>query len=201
MMNRRSIGTHLTTYEMMVVHPAATTGATTKASMPTPMVLATNVMSLPPTLWIATHLCNCTLSPTNTVSKWIRESACYSSVVFCFMVKSKPKTIEEILRKFEPDQTAIAERLRTIVKATLPKASETVRRGVITYVLDGKDFAMVRLFKDHVDLGLASGAKIDDKKLKGRGKGKDLRHIKIASSKTLNEAEITRLLKEAAAIA
>jgi hypothetical protein len=116
------------------------------------------------------------------------------------MVKSKPKTIEEILRKFEPDQTAIAERLRTIVKATLPKASETVRRGVITYILDGKDFAMVRLFKDHVDLGLAAGAKIDDKKLKGRGKGKDLRHIKIASAKTLNEAEIIRLLKEAAAL-
>lgn len=121
-------------------------------------------------------------------------------MVFCFMVKSKPKTIEEILRKFDPEQTAIAERLRIIVKSTLPKASETVRRGVITYVVDGKDFATVHLYKNHVDLSLTSGAKIDDKKLKGTGTGKDLKHVKIVSSKTLNEAEITRLLREAAAL-
>jgi hypothetical protein len=117
-----------------------------------------------------------------------------------FMAKSKPKTIEEILRKFDPAQTAIAERLRNLVKATLPDALETVRRGVITYVVDGKDFATVHLFKNHVDLGLSSGAKIDDKRLKGTGEGKDVKHVKIVSAKTLNEAEITRLLKEAAAL-
>ena len=116
------------------------------------------------------------------------------------MAKSKPKTIEEILRKFEPEQIAIAERLRTVVKATVPNASETVRRGVITYVVNGKDFASVHLFKDHVDLGLTSGARIDDKSLKGTGEGKDIKHIKIVSAKKLNEAEITRLLKEAAAL-
>jgi hypothetical protein len=116
------------------------------------------------------------------------------------MAKSKPKTIEEILRKFDPAQTAIAERLRSLVKATLPDALETVRRGVITYVVDGKDFATVHLFKNHVDLGLSSGAKMDDKHLKGTGEGKDIKHVKIVSAKTLNEAEITRLLKEAAAL-
>ena len=121
-------------------------------------------------------------------------------MVFCFMVKSKPKTIEEILCKFEPEQTAIAERLRTLVKTTLPDASETVRRGVITYVVKGKDFATVHLFNDHVDLSLVGGAKIDDKKLKGKGTSKDMKHVKIVSAKTLNEAEITRLLREAAAL-
>ncbi len=116
------------------------------------------------------------------------------------MVKSKPKTIEEILHKFDPEQTAIAERLRSLIKTTLPGALETVRRGVITYVVDGKDFATVQLFKDHVDLGLAHGAKADDKKLKGTGEGKDVKHIKVVSAKTLNEAEITRLLKNVAAL-
>jgi hypothetical protein len=36
--------------------------------------------------------------------------------------------------------------------------------------------------------------------LKGTGEGKDIKHLKIVSAKTLNEAEITRLLKEAAAL-
>jgi hypothetical protein len=116
------------------------------------------------------------------------------------MVKSKPKTIEEILRRFDSEQTAIAEQLRSLVKATLPNATETVRRGIITYVVNGKDFAFVHLYKDHVDLGLVAGAKVDDKRLKGTGEGKDVKHVKIVSAKTLNEAEITRLLKNAAAL-
>lgn len=116
------------------------------------------------------------------------------------MVKSKPKTIEEVLGKFEPEQTAIAQRLRGIVKVALPDAVETVRRGVITYVVDNKDFARVHLFKDHVDLGLLAGTKLDAKLLQGKGKGKDIRHVKIVSQKTIEEAEIVRLLKEAATL-
>lgn len=116
------------------------------------------------------------------------------------MVKSKPKTIEEVLGKFEPEQTAIAQKLRSIVKTALPDASETVRRGVITFVLKDKDFARINLYKDHVDLGLLVGTKLDSKLLKGTGTGKDIRHVKIVSAKHVNEAEISRLLKEAATL-
>jgi hypothetical protein len=116
------------------------------------------------------------------------------------MVKSKPKTIEEILARFEPEQKAMAQKLRSIVKATLPDATETVRRGVITYVLNGKDFARIHLFKDHVDLGLLVGTKLDAKLLQGKGKGKDIRHVKVVSLKNINEPEIARLLREAVAL-
>jgi len=117
------------------------------------------------------------------------------------MVKSKPKTIEEVLGKFEPEQTAIAQKLRSLVKTALPDASETVRRGVLTYVLNNKDFARIHLYKDHVDLGLLVGSKLDAKLLQGKGTEKDIRHVKIVSMKNMDEAEITRLLKEAAALA
>jgi hypothetical protein len=116
------------------------------------------------------------------------------------MVKSKPKTIEEILQKSGPKQAEIAERLRAIVKTALPDASETVRRGVITYVLNDKDLATINLYEDHVDLGLLAGSKIDDEHIKGTGLGKDVKHVKIISTKKIDEAEITRLLKEAAAV-
>jgi len=126
--------------------------------------------------------------------KRVRASSRYTLLVLSFMVKSKPKTIEEILKKFEPEQNAIAEKLRSIIKTTLPDASETVRRGLITYIVKGKDFATISLFKDHVDLGLHVGNKLDDKKLKGTG---HIRHLKLVSLKSVEEEEITRLLKEA----
>src|SRR3989337_1549928 len=88
--------------------------------------------------------------------KRIRGSRRYLPI----MVKSKPKTIEEVLGKFEPEQKAIAQKLRSIVKTALPDASETVRRGVITYVLNDKDFARINLYKNHVDLGLLVGTKL-----------------------------------------
>jgi hypothetical protein len=116
------------------------------------------------------------------------------------MVKTKPKTLEEILSKVDSKQKEITQKLRSLIKSTLPNAAETVRRGVITYILNGKDFARIHLYKDHVDLGLLVGTKMDAKLLQGRGKGKDIRHVKIVSTKNINEAEITRLLKEAAAL-
>ena len=134
------------------------------------------------------------LFPLFITRKRVRASNRYTLLVLSFMVKSKPKTIEEILKKFEPEQNAIAEKLRSIIKTTLPDASETVRRGLITYIVKDKDFATISLFKDHVDLGLHVGNKLDDKKLKGTG---HIRHLKLVSLKSVEEEEITRLLKEA----
>lgn len=116
------------------------------------------------------------------------------------MVKSKPKTVEEVLGKSKPGQKDIAERLRTIMKISLPDASEIVRRGVITYVLNDKDFARIQPYSDHVDLELLTGKEVDDEHLQGRGIGKDVRYIRIVSQKNIDEAEIIRILKEAAAL-
>ena len=116
------------------------------------------------------------------------------------MVKSKPKTTEEILTKLNPKQKEIAEKIRAIIKNVLPDIVEMVRRGKITYVLNGKDFANISLAKDHVDLDLVAGTKVGSDLLKGRGIGKDARHIKITTIKNIEEPEFTRLLKDAAAV-
>jgi hypothetical protein len=120
--------------------------------------------------------------------------------VSLIMVKSKPKTTEEILTKLNPKQKEIAEKIRAIIKNVLPDVVEMVRRGKITYVLNGKDFASISLAKDHVDLDLVAGTKVGSDLLKGRGTGKDVRHIKITTMKNIEEPEFTRLLKDAAAI-
>ena len=114
------------------------------------------------------------------------------------MVKTKPKTIDEILSKADESQRATTERLRSIVKATLPKAQEMVRRGQITYTLDGKDCSGIRLTKQHVDLLFPRGASLSSPILKGQGTVGDPKHIQVNTLKNFDAAEARRLLLEEA---
>ena len=119
------------------------------------------------------------------------------------MGKNKPKTVDEILSKVDGEQKDIAERFRFLIKSSLPKADELVRRGRLTYKFGGKDFAAIRITKAHVDLLFSQGTRISSSLLKGTGDLGDPRHIEIINLKEFNddETEITRLLKEAATIA
>jgi hypothetical protein len=47
---------------------------------------------------------------------------------------------------------------------------------------------------------LVAGTKVGSDLLKGRGTGKDVRHIKITTLNNIQEPEFIRLLKDAAAI-
>jgi hypothetical protein len=116
------------------------------------------------------------------------------------MVKTKPKTVDEIFSKIDPDKKEIAERLRALVKGTLPKAVESVRQGRITYALNGKDLAAIRLTKDHVDVIFVQGNRLSSSLMKGQGTVSDPMHVEMVSLKSLTEAEVIRLLKDAAAI-
>ena len=114
------------------------------------------------------------------------------------MVKTKPKTADEIFSRVDNDKKAIAESLRIFIKISVPKATEIVRRGKITYTLDGKDFAGIRLTKQHVDLLLMHGDSLSSPQLKGQGTTGDPKHIEVNSFKNFDENEAKRLLKEAA---
>ena len=55
------------------------------------------------------------------------------------MVKGREKTVDEILSNLEPGRKEITEKFRSMVKNTIPDATGIVRRGRITYILNGKD--------------------------------------------------------------
>jgi hypothetical protein len=117
------------------------------------------------------------------------------------MVKTKPKTADEIFSKVDDDKKAIAESFRIFIKVAVPKATEIVRRGRITFALEGKDFASIRLTKQHVDLLLMHGDSLSSPLLKGQGTIGDPKHIEVYSFKNFDVNEAKRLLKESAAIA
>jgi hypothetical protein len=108
----------------------------------------------------------------------------------------KGKTLIDIVDKLSPAQKEITQKLRSLVKKALPEIEETVKWGNITYILKSKNLAWIILNDNHVDFGFFRGAEHSSKFLEGTGKG--LRHIKIRESKDINEAEIERLLLEAA---
>ncbi len=108
----------------------------------------------------------------------------------------KGKSVEEILKKLDPEQKAIAGKLRKLVKKSIPGIKEIVKWGNITYLLDGKNVSWVLFYPDHVDLGFFMGAKLKSKRIEGTGNG--LRHVKVWKIEDIDEREFTRLLKEAA---
>jgi hypothetical protein len=112
-------------------------------------------------------------------------------------MKNYPKTAEEVLSRIDPQRKEITEKLRSLVKSRLPKAEETVKRGVITYVLNGKSMVQIRHFKNHVDLGFFMGARLSSPTLKGRGNRDSWRHVEVKNVKKVDDPEITRLLGEA----
>lgn len=113
-------------------------------------------------------------------------------------VKNYPKTVDEILNTIDPQQRAITEKLRALIKKTLPAIVETVKRGSITYVLAEKNFVRIRNYKTHVDLGFFNGDRLSSPLLKTRGRGKTWRHVEIKSLDNVNDPEIHRILEKGA---
>lgn len=108
----------------------------------------------------------------------------------------KGKTVEDVLSSLNPQQRETAEKLRTIIKETLPDTVESVKWGNIIYQLHDKNLAWLTAYTNHLDLGFFRGAQLDSEQLEGTGKA--LRHIKIRNKQDIDEAEIKRLLKKAA---
>jgi len=120
---------------------------------------------------------------------------------FLLMTKYKRKTIEEILNKVDPDQKQVAQKLRSIIKKTIPDATEAVRQGKIAYSVEGTDFVWITTAESHVDLEFICGTRLSSEQLKGRGQGLERRHIEIKTVDAVDEAELSRLLKKAAELA
>jgi hypothetical protein len=117
------------------------------------------------------------------------------------MVKRVAKTVDEILSGLEQGRKEITEKFRSMIKNTIPDATEIVRRGRITYVLNGKDFLSVRTTQSHVDLLFVCGTTCQSSLLTGRGSKSEPRHVKIRNMRDFDESELVRLLKEAERLA
>jgi hypothetical protein len=118
------------------------------------------------------------------------------------MVNKEKRTLDEILGSLDEKQRQTTQKIRALIKSVVPETDETIRRGNITYILNGKDFIWLTQPSGHVDVEFFMGASLSSTMLKDHGikeKSRDVRHIEVQDFEK-NEAEITRLVSEAARI-
>jgi hypothetical protein len=116
--------------------------------------------------------------------------------------------VEVFLDGCSPAHRAIANRLRSIITATIPEATERVRVGwrVIGFDLRvGRRsgfFAWIFPEREHVHLGFPQGVLIADPdgRLDGAGITKRARWLTYTSVDEVDEAEVRQLVRAAAGI-
>ncbi|MEO8272791.1 MAG: DUF1801 domain-containing protein [Chloroflexota bacterium] len=116
--------------------------------------------------------------------------------------------VEAFLDACEPPMREIAERLRAIVKAATPEATERVRTGwrLLAYDLPlkrGAFFAWVFPERKHVHLGFPKGVLMDDPRglMDGAGQTKYARWVTFVPGDEIDGALMTELVLEAARVA
>ncbi len=103
--------------------------------------------------------------------------------------------VDDFVKKIEPGQRKIVQKLRDIVKNTIPDSTEALKWSAPNFIVKKKLFASVHNYSDHVNFYFVKGAVLKSKLLEGTGKG--LRHIKIKDYASIPQVELKRLLKEA----
>jgi hypothetical protein len=115
-------------------------------------------------------------------------------------VEARP---EELLRRFSARIQQLSERARAAVRAAVPNALEHVRpnRGYFGYRL-GHQFAFVEPQQDHVRLGFAWGALLEDPAgLLQPEHARTVRYVRLERPADTRRAELATLLQRAAAYA
>lgn len=116
--------------------------------------------------------------------------------------QEKQQTIDEILVSLNPQQKETLQKLRQLIKDSVPETVELVKQGKLVYKLEGKDFVWINYTSDHVDLDFAMGSSLSSDLLRSRGtaeKSQHVRHIEVDDF-AYEKPELERLVRDAAAL-
>jgi uncharacterized protein YdhG (YjbR/CyaY superfamily) len=100
--------------------------------------------------------------------------------------------IEEYIEKQKSPQKEILQQVRRIFRETLPNCKEEMRWGVITFA-SGKFY--IAAMKNRVHVGFAITGLRSDELALFEGNGKTMRHIKIPTIDSIDNANLVRLIE------
>jgi hypothetical protein len=107
--------------------------------------------------------------------------------------------IQSILEFLPHDKLQTVLEIRRIMLASSINITETVKWGRVTFAT-GKDpvaFICSKRDADYIELGFFKAASLSDPGQLFRGKGKEIRRIKIRSMNEIPAAQVRRWIKEA----
>ncbi|HEY1959057.1 MAG TPA: DUF1801 domain-containing protein [Polyangiaceae bacterium] len=108
-------------------------------------------------------------------------------------------SVDEYVSKVVPWQRTVIEKLRNVVKAAAPSASESIKWGQPVYEHKGP-FSYIKAHATHVNFGFWRGAELDDPKRVLQGEGERMRHVRILETHALDELTLAALVKQAVAL-
>ena len=111
-------------------------------------------------------------------------------------VMSKEKNVDAYVRSLRPDQKALVQKLRRLVKAQAPHLAEVMKWGSICWVGAG-NVCLVHVDEDHLDFGFFLGTLLPDPARILVGKGKFLRMIKVRKAADIRPGELAAVLASA----
>ena len=106
-------------------------------------------------------------------------------------------SFDEYLADQTPRNRDVIRTLRAFVKRVAPELQESVKWGNGCWVKEKAPVAYVYSAPDHVQFGLFRGATLKDPKRLLRGKGKFVRHIRVATRAEIDATSFGALLRQA----
>src|SRR5215813_5181690 len=107
-------------------------------------------------------------------------------------------TFDEYFADQAPRNRSIIRALRKFVERAAPRLQESVKWGNGCWLKGKAPVAYVYSAPDHVQFGFFNGSALNDQNGLLRGKGRFVRHIRVATPDDIEEEAFTALLKQAA---
>jgi hypothetical protein len=105
-------------------------------------------------------------------------------------------TIEGYVSKVAPWQRTVIEKLRTVLRAEAPRASESMKWGQPVYDHKGP-FSYIKAHAAQVNFGFWRGADLDDPKRMLQGEGERMRHVKIVEAQIIDDVALGAFVRQA----
>jgi uncharacterized protein YdhG (YjbR/CyaY superfamily) len=106
------------------------------------------------------------------------------------------KTVDEYMKDVHKDHLPVMREVRSLVRKLIPKGEETIRYGMPTIQLHGKNFIHYAAMKGHLGLyPTPSGVKVFEKDLKKLGISFSKGCIRFSYDKVIPTQLITEIIK------
>jgi hypothetical protein len=113
------------------------------------------------------------------------------------MGNNEKRTLEEVLNSLDEKQRQTTQSLQNLIKSIIPEATEIIRHGSITYVLDGKILLVKLKQNGHVDVNSLTVSHwlpcFENHGIKEKN-NKSVRHVEVHNFEKYSD-EVARLLK------
>lgn len=110
--------------------------------------------------------------------------------------RTRRPSVDEYVASLAPEQRALVDALRTLVKSAARGAVETFKWSQPVYESNGP-FAYIKAHRSHVTFGFWRGVELSGDSGLLVSSGSKMAHLKIRSLDEIPEAELRRLVREA----